>query len=95
MSFYASLILSTNVSCLITSDIQPEPQKPSLCETGIDSDAAEGPQVHDKDGSTTGDESGQGSETSEDDTMTANEADNGDSLPHSSMCSLHSVRTRR
>jgi len=27
MSFYASLILFTNVSCLITSDIQPEPQQ--------------------------------------------------------------------
>ena len=67
MSFYASLILFTNVSCLITSDIQPETQQPSLRETSIDSDAADDPQVHDKDGSTTGEESDQESETSEDD----------------------------
>ena len=93
MSFYTSLILFTNVSCLITSDIQPEPQKPSLPETGIDSDTADDPQVHDKDGSTTGDESDQESETSEDDTMTADEEDDGE-LPHSSRCSLHSVRTQ-
>ena len=93
MSFYASLILLTNVSCLITSDIQPEPQQPSLCETSIDSDAADDPQVHDKDGSTTGDESDQESETSEDDAVTTDEEDNGE-LPQSSMCSLHSVRTQ-
>ena len=93
MSFYASLILLTNVSCLITSDIQPEPQQPSLRETGIDSDAADDPQVHDKDGSTAGDESDQESETSEDDTVTADEEDDGE-LPHSSMCSLHSARTQ-
>ena len=42
-------------------------QQPSLRETGIDSDAADDPQVHDKDGSTPGVESGQESETSEDD----------------------------
>ena len=67
VSFYASLILFTNVSCLITIDIQPEPQQPLLHETGIDSDTLDDPQVHDKDGSTTGDESDQKSETSEDD----------------------------
>jgi len=39
MSFYASLILFTNVSWLITSDTQPEPQQPWLRETGIE-DAA-------------------------------------------------------
>ena len=80
------------MSCLITSDIQPETQQPSLRETSIDSDAADDPQVHDKDGSTPGDESDQESETSEDDSMTADE-DDGE-LPHCSMCSLHSVRTR-
>jgi len=85
MSFYASLILFTNVSCSITSDIQPEPQQPSLRETGIE-DAADDPEDHNEDGSTTGDESDQESETSEDesdqesetsedDTMTADEED--------------------
>ena len=78
---------------MITTHIQPEPQQPSLCETGIDSHAADDPQVHDKDGSTTGDESDQDSKTSEDDTMIADEEHNG-KPPHSSMCSLHSVRTQ-
>jgi len=75
MSFYASLILFTNVSCSITSDIQPEPQQPSLHETGIE-DVADDPEDHNEDGSTTGDESDQESETSEDDTMTTDEEDN-------------------
>jgi len=72
MSFYASLILFINVSCLITSDIQPEPQQLALKMRLMIQNLED----HNKDGSTTGNESDQETKTSEDDTMTADEEDN-------------------